>query len=359
MALRWHDGPTLKAAIVGYGLAGSVFHAPLIAATDGPRGRDRRDVRSATGASRRSATTRAHVSSRAPDELWERAGEHDFAVIATRRTTLMRRSRARGARRRAGGGGRQAARAHGRGGARARASTPRSRGMLLTVFQNRRWDSDHLTLAPADVARGRSATSGATSRASSAGGRSGGRDAWRETTAPAAGWRRAARPRQPSRRSGAAACSGPRRTSTARSTTAAARPETTTRSWRCATGPGRTATSGCRRSRPRPGRACGCSASRRRYVVDEVDGQEDALRAGRRPERSGRVGSRAASRAGAGWSAARRASRFRASAAPGRASTRRSSARCARAARHRSIPRTRSRRSRCSRRPGAAQTSGN
>ena len=92
-----------------------------------------------------------------------------------------------------------------------------------------------------------------------------------------------------------------------------------------------------------------------------------------RGARSGRTGGRAASRAAAGrlkasgassprnagdaWFEARRASPCRASVVPGRASTRDWSAPCGRAARRRSSPRTRSRRSACSRPPGAAPPS--
>src|SRR5947207_14216793 len=72
----------LRAAIVGYGLAGAVFHAPLIASTPGlvvatvvtrDPGRREQALRDNPGA--RVVTT--------PDELWGRADEHDFVVVAT------------------------------------------------------------------------------------------------------------------------------------------------------------------------------------------------------------------------------------------------------------------------------------
>ncbi|WP_037907108.1 Gfo/Idh/MocA family oxidoreductase, partial [Streptomyces sp. TOR3209] len=75
-------GSPLRVGLVGYGLAGSVFHAPLIAATEGlaldtvvtsnpDRQRQARaefpDVRTVAG----------------PDELFDRAAELDLVVIAS------------------------------------------------------------------------------------------------------------------------------------------------------------------------------------------------------------------------------------------------------------------------------------
>jgi len=130
-------------AIIGYGLAGRFFHAPLVAATDGLA------VASVVTSSpeRRGLVARerpgALILTR-PADLWERAEEHDLVILATPNDThaplaaeaidhglpvvvdkplaltadeadaLIRRAE--------------------------RAST------MLTVFQNRRWDSDQLTL---------------------------------------------------------------------------------------------------------------------------------------------------------------------------------------------------------------------
>src|SRR3954454_24694515 len=70
-----------NAAIIGYGLAGSVFHAPLISSTQ-----DMRVLRIVTGnPERREQALRDHPGARVvatPDELWERASEHDFVVVA-------------------------------------------------------------------------------------------------------------------------------------------------------------------------------------------------------------------------------------------------------------------------------------
>ena len=79
---------------------------------------------------------------------------------------------------------------------------------------------------------------------------------------------------------------------------AAAGPPTTTSSSPSTTSPASAAISGPRRSRRAPARACACSAASAAFVVDALDGQEEALRAGRRPARVERVGRRAASRWG-------------------------------------------------------------
>ncbi len=136
-------GTPLRVGLVGYGLAGSVFHAPLIAATEGlaldtivtanPQRREQADgefpgVRLAT----------------APDDLWARAGELDLIVIASPNKTHVPLATAA---LEAGlpvvvdkpiaGTAAQA---------RELAALADARGLLLSVFQNRRWDNDFLTL---------------------------------------------------------------------------------------------------------------------------------------------------------------------------------------------------------------------
>jgi scyllo-inositol 2-dehydrogenase (NADP+) len=173
----------LKAAIVGYGLAGSSFHAPLISATDGlavatvvtsDRGRREQALRD---------HPRAHVVP-TPDALWERAAEHDFAVIATRNDAhapLARRALDAGL---AVVVDKPLAPTLAE--ARAVVRHAESLGLLLTVFHNRRWDSDYLTLRRlisdgplGDVWRYESRFERWRPQ--------GRADAWRETTAPAAG----------------------------------------------------------------------------------------------------------------------------------------------------------------------------
>jgi len=132
----------LRVAIIGYGLAGRVFHAPLIAAT---RGLTVASVVTSS-AERQAAVARDHPGARAlssADRLWER-DDHDLVVIATPNDTHVPLA--------------TAAIDHGVPvvvdkplavtAARAEQLVARAQraGVLLTVFQNRRWDSDHLTL---------------------------------------------------------------------------------------------------------------------------------------------------------------------------------------------------------------------
>ncbi len=145
--------PDLRAAIIGYGLAGRFFHAPLIAATEGLT------VGAVVTSDPRRKEQVAHehpgatVLSR-PEALWELA-DCDFVVVATPNHvhgSLARESIDRGVpvvvdkplaatAAEAEDVVRRAAQA----------------GVLLTVFQNRRWDSDFLTLARL-IAEGRLGT---------------------------------------------------------------------------------------------------------------------------------------------------------------------------------------------------------
>ena len=133
----------LRVALIGYGLAGLVFHAPLIAATSGMR---LASVVTSDPGRQASAIERypgIRVFPRA-DPLWERESEHDLVVVATPNRSHvplglaaleaglpvvidkpMAPSADEGRRLIA------AAERHGRG---------------LTVFQNRRWDGDFLTV---------------------------------------------------------------------------------------------------------------------------------------------------------------------------------------------------------------------
>jgi len=133
----------LRVGLLGYGLAGRVFHAPLIAATPGL-------VLAAVvtrDADRRAALHAAHPAAEAlatPEELWARAGSLDLIVVATPNSSHVALA--------------QAALEAGlpvvvdkpfaatAAAARALVAVARSRGRLLTVFQNRRWDGDFLTV---------------------------------------------------------------------------------------------------------------------------------------------------------------------------------------------------------------------
>jgi scyllo-inositol 2-dehydrogenase (NADP+) len=133
----------LRGAVIGYGLAGSVFHAPLIASTPGLA-----VSTLVTGNPKRQAEARqAHPDSQVrsdPAEVFEHASEYDFVVVAAPNDAHVELTR----------------RALDAGlpvvvdkplaptVAEARALVERAEelGVLLTVFMNRRWDSDQLTL---------------------------------------------------------------------------------------------------------------------------------------------------------------------------------------------------------------------
>ena len=133
----------IRVGLVGYGLAGAVFHGPLVASTPGMV------VRSAvTGDPQRQAQARkAHPDADmfpTVDDLWAAASDHDLVVIGTpNRFHVPITLRAleenlhvvldKPMSPTAAEGQRVVAEAE-------------ARGRLLTVFQNRRWDGDFLTL---------------------------------------------------------------------------------------------------------------------------------------------------------------------------------------------------------------------
>ncbi|MGC5011935.1 Gfo/Idh/MocA family protein [Streptosporangium sp. DT93] len=145
----------LRVGLIGYGVAGAFFHAPLIAATPGLR-----LSAVVTRDPARAAEAEAKYGARAvPDAaaLWgttgaagsggtsEGAGAVDLVVIASPNRTHVPLARA------ALGAGLPvvvdkplAATA---AEARELAALARERGLMLTVFQNRRWDGDFLTVA--------------------------------------------------------------------------------------------------------------------------------------------------------------------------------------------------------------------
>jgi predicted dehydrogenase len=133
----------LRVAVIGYGLAGSTFHAPLISATDG--------LVVATvvtsNPTRREHALRENPGARvvaSVDELWERADEHDLIVIAAANDAHASLAR------RAVDAGLPVVvdkpLAPTPAEARSVVEHAEARGVLLTVFHNRRWDSDYLTL---------------------------------------------------------------------------------------------------------------------------------------------------------------------------------------------------------------------
>jgi predicted dehydrogenase len=133
----------LRVAIIGYGLAGSVFHAPLIAATTGL---------SVTGIVTGNAERQQKAHSDFPsaailssaEELWHDAKNYDLVVVASPNRSHVPLGIAAM-----------------RAGlpvvidkpmaasvvdAERLIATSKETGKLLTVFQNRRWDNDFLTV---------------------------------------------------------------------------------------------------------------------------------------------------------------------------------------------------------------------
>jgi predicted dehydrogenase len=133
----------LRVAVIGYGLAGRVFHAPLIAATPGM------GVAAVVTADegRAAAARREHPGARvlaSADELWGAPDELDLVVVAA-----PNRAHAPLARAAIDAGlavvvDKPLAPTAAQG--RELAERARAAGVVLSVFQNRRWDGDFLTL---------------------------------------------------------------------------------------------------------------------------------------------------------------------------------------------------------------------
>ncbi|MEU6093336.1 Gfo/Idh/MocA family oxidoreductase [Streptomyces sp. NPDC047079] len=133
----------LRVGLIGFGLAGSVFHAPLIAATEGlaldtvvtSNPERQKEVRAEYPDVRIAASV---------DELWARAGELDLIVVASPNKTHVPIATA------ALEAGLPVVVDKPIAGtaaeARELAALAEDRGLLLSVFQNRRWDNDFLTL---------------------------------------------------------------------------------------------------------------------------------------------------------------------------------------------------------------------
>lgn len=134
----------LRVGLVGYGLAGSVFHAPLVSATEGLV----LDTVVTSNEERRAQALAEFPGVRfaaSPDELWPRSDELDLIVIASPNRTHVPIARA------ALEAGLPVVVDKPIAGtaaeARELAELAGERGLLLSVFQNRRWDNDFLTLA--------------------------------------------------------------------------------------------------------------------------------------------------------------------------------------------------------------------
>ncbi|HWC85009.1 MAG TPA: Gfo/Idh/MocA family oxidoreductase [Solirubrobacteraceae bacterium] len=136
--------PSLRAAIIGFGLAGRFFHAPLIAATEGLV------LASVVTANpeRQAQVSREHPDAKiltSPTELWDRADDHDLVVVATSNDAHAPLATAAIDHRLPVVVDKPLATTSAE--AQALLSMAERASTLLTVFQNRRWDSDQLTLA--------------------------------------------------------------------------------------------------------------------------------------------------------------------------------------------------------------------
>jgi scyllo-inositol 2-dehydrogenase (NADP+) len=136
------EGP-IRVALIGYGLAGAVFHGPLISSTPGMS-----LATIVTGdPGRRARASSDHPDTRllaGADALWERSADHDLVVVATPNRSHVSLGIAaleaglpvvidKPMAPTAEEGRRLVAEAA-------------ERDLLLTVFQNRRWDGDFLTV---------------------------------------------------------------------------------------------------------------------------------------------------------------------------------------------------------------------
>ncbi|MFD7368959.1 Gfo/Idh/MocA family oxidoreductase [Nocardiopsis alba] len=138
-----HDGPELHVALIGYGKGGEVFHAPLIDAVPGlclsavVTG----DPERARSASERYPGITVHPT---VEDLWADAGRYEIAVISTPNDTHAPLARAA----MEAGLAVVVDKPFALTSARARELTDLAGelGQVLTVYQNRRWDADFLTL---------------------------------------------------------------------------------------------------------------------------------------------------------------------------------------------------------------------
>ena len=137
------DRDAIRVGLIGFGLAGEVFHAPLIAAMP-----EMRLASIVTSDPTRQQRARAGYpqASVVPDveHLWTAASELDLIVIGTPNSSHGPLARAALGRGLAVVIDKPMAPTSAEG--RRLVEEAEARGLLLTVFQNRRWDGDYLTL---------------------------------------------------------------------------------------------------------------------------------------------------------------------------------------------------------------------
>ena len=134
---------TANVALLGYGLAGSVFHAPFISTTPGLR----LSVVVTRDEERRDQALREHTGVEVvgtADQVWERAPELDLAVIATPNESHLPLGLAALEAGLAVVVDKPLALNAEEG--RALVDAAAERGLMVTALQNRRWDGDFLTV---------------------------------------------------------------------------------------------------------------------------------------------------------------------------------------------------------------------
>jgi scyllo-inositol 2-dehydrogenase (NADP+) len=142
-ATKMNRSDDIRVALIGYGLAGSAFHAPLIATTPGMRLAFVVTSNADRAGQAREAYPGVEIVQSA-QRLWERAKEIDLVVVASpNRTHVPLALTALDAGLATVVDKPLAATA---ADARRLVDEARARGLLLSVFQNRRWDGDFLTL---------------------------------------------------------------------------------------------------------------------------------------------------------------------------------------------------------------------
>jgi scyllo-inositol 2-dehydrogenase (NADP+) len=136
------EGP-IRVALIGYGLAGAVFHGPLISSTPGMS-----LATIVTGdPGRRARASSDHPDARllaGPDALWEHSADHDLVVVATPNRSHVSLGIAALEARLPVVIDKPMAPTAEEG--RRLVAEAAERDLLLTVFQNRRWDGDFLTV---------------------------------------------------------------------------------------------------------------------------------------------------------------------------------------------------------------------
>lgn len=140
---RGNSRAPIRVAVVGYGLAGSAFHAPLIATTNGLR----LDVIVTRDAARRAKALSDYPAVRVvdtADALWQGARELELVVLATPNRTHVPLARAALAAGLSVVVDKPFAPTAEEAGALLDDASDRQ--LMLTVYQNRRWDGDFLTV---------------------------------------------------------------------------------------------------------------------------------------------------------------------------------------------------------------------